>query len=230
MVRAAILSALACVALAACARPAWDYPDVVLVRDGAVLDVGPGLDAGPFDGAIAPRDVPALPDAACFPVELCNGADDDCDTRTDEGFDFETNPNHCGGCNMPCGAMEECVDRDCVMGDGGPGPLPDLVITDLMRGGGFYTIRYCNYGGRVGSGTFLFALRNMATSTTYTSDTRYPYNIPPVGLCDTTPGFNCALIDDAGCTGTGITVRATIDPTNTVVEIADGNNDFDRAF
>ena len=34
--------------------------------------------------------------------ELCNESDDDCDGRTDEGFDLLTDIDHCGGCNQAC--------------------------------------------------------------------------------------------------------------------------------
>ena len=48
----------------------------------------PTLDAGPFD--------------ACVPDELCNGVDDDCDGSVDEGFDLDTDPEHCGECGVSC--------------------------------------------------------------------------------------------------------------------------------
>jgi hypothetical protein len=41
---------------------------------------------------------------ACTPAgaETCNGADDDCDTRTDEDFDLSSDPEHCGACDNAC--------------------------------------------------------------------------------------------------------------------------------
>ncbi len=39
----------------------------------------------------------------CEPVsERCNGADDDCDGMTDEGFDLDTDPLNCGACFNVC--------------------------------------------------------------------------------------------------------------------------------
>ncbi|MCB9552529.1 MAG: hypothetical protein H6705_11720 [Myxococcales bacterium] len=35
-------------------------------------------------------------------VERCSGVDDDCDGLVDEGFDTETDPEHCGGCDRAC--------------------------------------------------------------------------------------------------------------------------------
>ncbi|WP_169791732.1 MopE-related protein [Sandaracinus amylolyticus] len=40
----------------------------------------------------------------CTPTgaEVCDGLDNDCDTRTDEGFGLETDPNNCGRCGRVC--------------------------------------------------------------------------------------------------------------------------------
>jgi hypothetical protein len=35
-------------------------------------------------------------------VEICNGADDNCDGQIDEGFDLQIDPNHCGSCAGKC--------------------------------------------------------------------------------------------------------------------------------
>ncbi len=35
-------------------------------------------------------------------TETCDGVDNDCDGDTDEGFDKQTDPDHCGGCNQRC--------------------------------------------------------------------------------------------------------------------------------
>ena len=71
-------------------------------------DAGPEFDAGP------------PPDAACIPQqEVCDGEDNNCDGIDDEEhFDFENNPAHCGGCNMPCSAppnmVGDCEASECV--------------------------------------------------------------------------------------------------------------------
>lgn len=45
--------------------------------------------------------------------EQCNTLDDDCDGEIDEGFDFSSNPTHCGQCNTACDAHLECYDGSC---------------------------------------------------------------------------------------------------------------------
>ncbi len=52
------------------------------------------------------------------PVELCNQQDDDCDGRINEGFDLQTNLDHCGACNSPCQraqAETECIEGQCLI-------------------------------------------------------------------------------------------------------------------
>ncbi len=38
----------------------------------------------------------------CLAQELCNGKDDDCDGKIDEGIDTKSDPNNCGGCGKAC--------------------------------------------------------------------------------------------------------------------------------
>ena len=50
-------------------------------------------------------------------VESCDGKDNDCDGKVDNGFDFETDPNNCGGCGHKCSfahAIAACVKGVCV--------------------------------------------------------------------------------------------------------------------
>ena len=52
--------------------------------------------------------------------EVCNGFDDDCDGRIDEGFDKDTESANCGICGRVCSfanASAACVDGDCVQTD-----------------------------------------------------------------------------------------------------------------
>ncbi len=76
-----------------------------------------------------PSDVPTFdpdagfPDAApplegCSPdaLEVCDHVDNDCDRRVDEGFDFLTDPSHCGGCDRDCEqphASATCAQGGC---------------------------------------------------------------------------------------------------------------------
>ena len=71
---------------------------------GVGMDSGGDLDGGRMDGELPPGDTgvaDAGPDG-CLEVELCNDLDDDCDGFTDEGFDLDRNPDHCGECDNVC--------------------------------------------------------------------------------------------------------------------------------
>jgi hypothetical protein len=46
-------------------------------------------------------------------AETCNGVDDDCDGESDEGFDFDRDRMHCGGCGIACGEDETCCAGRC---------------------------------------------------------------------------------------------------------------------
>jgi hypothetical protein len=52
-------------------------------------------------------------------VEICDGADNDCDGRIDEDFDFQNDEQHCGGCSKTCAyqqAAASCDNGACTMG------------------------------------------------------------------------------------------------------------------
>jgi len=51
-------------------------------------------------------------------AEVCDGEDNDCDGTADDGFDFNTDPNHCGGCGQTCDdgnpdTIDTCVGGEC---------------------------------------------------------------------------------------------------------------------
>ena len=77
-------------------------------------DMGLEVDQG-IDEPDASMDGPA-----CIPAaETCDGADNDCDDKIDEEFDFMTNAMHCGGCNQSCqpnNATGRCEAGQCAIG------------------------------------------------------------------------------------------------------------------
>ncbi len=81
-----------------------------------------------FEGGEQCRDAgvdTAVPDATpdvCGMPEICNDADDDCDSNVDEDFDLMTDVDHCGSCDRACPAAgahvagRMCVDGSCILG------------------------------------------------------------------------------------------------------------------
>ena len=60
---------------------------------------------------------------ACVPsnggVEACDGKDNDCDGKVDEGFDLKTDPKNCGTCGFACetpNATAACISGACAVG------------------------------------------------------------------------------------------------------------------
>ncbi len=73
-------------------------------------------------------------------VEICDGIDNDCNGTVDDGFDFMSDLNNCGGCNMPCYhpfAASSCDTGMCTMG----ACLPDFYDTNKKDSDGCET--YC---------------------------------------------------------------------------------------
>ena len=96
--------------------------------EGYCLDC---IDGGPVDGGTDARVDANWPDAwrvwdsgvpvetdGCMPfaVELCNGADEDCDGEVDEGIDLASDEENCGECGLRCApphAFGECTEGTC---------------------------------------------------------------------------------------------------------------------
>ncbi|MBM4291381.1 MAG: hypothetical protein FJ138_08055, partial [Deltaproteobacteria bacterium] len=56
--------------------------------------------------------------------EVCDQVDNDCDGRTDEGFDLMSSLDHCGACDNPCWLIgDRCEQGVCRCG-GLPGVCP----------------------------------------------------------------------------------------------------------
>jgi hypothetical protein len=52
-------------------------------------------------------------DAPAASAETCDGLDDDCDGRIDEGFALDSDANNCGTCGHVCGAGLVCCAGEC---------------------------------------------------------------------------------------------------------------------
>ncbi len=79
------------------------------------VDVAPN-ELTTWDGQRFPQDAAAFD--ACVPDERCNAIDDDCDGNVDEGFDFETDEQNCGGCGIQCAqphTTASCVAGQCAI-------------------------------------------------------------------------------------------------------------------
>ncbi len=99
-------------------------------------DCGPGFECWPQ----------AAGGALCFragecSAEACDGADNNCDGRADEGFDLATDPAHCGACGNAClegagCAQGHCRESLCADGqDNDQDGLPDCADQDCPLGG-----------------------------------------------------------------------------------------------
>jgi glucose/arabinose dehydrogenase len=77
--------------------------------DGGGVDA-PGTDASDVDGFVPPSDAGPCMDTVCG--SLC--------------VDVQTNPDHCGGCDSPCGVAQACSGGTC--GDVAPTAEGDLVV------------------------------------------------------------------------------------------------------
>ncbi len=99
--------------------------DVTCGENGCRPILVPAEELEPYSpDAIRRTDAGASPDGgvdasvdACVPsVEACNERDDDCDGRTDEGFDLQTDPANCGGCGAACAVDPVNASSACVAG------------------------------------------------------------------------------------------------------------------
>lgn len=160
--------------------------------DGGPLDAASGADIGPVDAPYTLIDA-----AACISVgdEVCNENDDDCDGTVDEGFDFTSNPEHCGGCGQACrfpNVDVTCVDSACVLG----ACLPGFIDLDTTPG--------CEYRCPVFP---LAAEQCNGLDDDCDGEIDEPADLPaaPSDLCRTTPGTPCAGVTAVCATRAGVT-------------------------
>ena len=100
---------------------AVDESDVTWYRDED--EDGYGVESETYIGCDPPGDDWATEAGDCSPLvdfiyptapELCDTADNNCNEAVDEGFDFETDEDNCGGCGIACGDGQRCESRTCV--------------------------------------------------------------------------------------------------------------------
>jgi uncharacterized protein (TIGR03382 family) len=105
--------ALACVVACAIAGGGCRVNDYCIACE---TDGDAGTGSG--DGAGSGSDGGMTCDPMQVHSETCNHADDDCDGLIDEGFDLQTNHDHCGACGNACnkaGAQTACVAGGCTI-------------------------------------------------------------------------------------------------------------------
>ena len=146
------------------------------------------------------RDTPFIPPDAqtCVPLgedELCNLADDNCNGVVDEGFDFTTNPLHCGGCGQACrfpNSEATCVDSDCVLGE----CLPGFIDNDTDPG--------CEYRCPIFP-TMTEQCNGIDDDCDGLIDEPEDLPAPPSDLCRSTPGTPCAGVTPTCTARAGVT-------------------------
>jgi Putative metal-binding motif len=85
-------------------------------------------------GALVNARPPQLPSP-----EICDGLDNDCNGKVDDGFDVMNDSKNCGGCGIVCAPGMACQQGKCpggnMGGDGGTGPGGNLSICQVATGG-----------------------------------------------------------------------------------------------
>ena len=90
--------------------------DNVSARDGSCADVSKSAGACKSSARWQCQDGKQVCVDGSMGSEICDGQrqDEDCDGRTDEGFDLQNDEMNCGACNRVCGAGLTCCAGTCV--------------------------------------------------------------------------------------------------------------------
>ena len=106
----------------------------------------------------------------------------------------------------------------------GEGPLPDLVITDIVHDGPYLKVKYRNASSGATGADFLILME--ANGKKFDGNSYYRFTIPPGNTEQSTGGFTLGLIGLER--GTEASVTATIDWENRVRESNENNNSFTK--
>ena len=104
------------------------------------------------------------------------------------------------------------------------GPLPDLVITDIVHDGPYLKVKYRNASTGATGADFL--IRVESDGKKFDGNSYYRFSIPPGNTEQSTGGFTLGLIGLGH--GAEATVTATIDWENRVRESNENNNSFTK--
>jgi hypothetical protein len=104
------------------------------------------------------------------------------------------------------------------------GPLPDLVITDIVHDGPYLRVKYRNAS--VGATGADFLIKIEANGRTFDGNRYYRFVIPPGNTETTTGGFTLGLVGIEP--GAEVDVKATIDWEGRVRESDETNNQFSK--
>jgi len=104
------------------------------------------------------------------------------------------------------------------------GPLPDLVITDIVPDGPYLRVKYRNASAGATGADFL--IRIEANGKTFDGNSFYRFVVPPGNTEQTSGGFTLGLVGIER--GTEVSVKATIDWEDRVRESNESNNEFSK--
>lgn len=108
------------------------------------------------------------------------------------------------------------------------GTNPDLTVEQITRDSQYYKAYMCNRGNVTSPSTFTLKLTNSSNGKSFVTNPNYPFSVPQPGQCAWTGGITCGLIGTT-CTDKVI-IKATVDDSNKVVEVNEGNNEMSKTF
>ena len=121
--RPAYISLLLITFLGACDQDSYKirtYGDAKGGNDGNWVDAEPIPDTGPRETGPDVKDIgfkDVMSHDACLAIpEACNGQDDNCNNKIDEGFDKLTDPRYCEECKGCMWLLQQNAYPDCKAG------------------------------------------------------------------------------------------------------------------